>query len=207
MDALRRASLLFATSSPSYPMMAALDALRPWLAETGAAAYRRTAAAVHRLRGSFPALRDGDAPLDPTRLTLCVPDGNGLEGALQSRHIWPEMADRGHVVCILTCADGPEDVARLEGALEELGLAGKGRPASPLSPPPLPERVCSPREALLARTEHIPLARAAGRVAAEQLAPYPPGVPIVAPGERIGEKMLAYLARVGYNKRDTIVLV
>ena len=48
--------------------------------------------------------------------------------------------------------------------------------------------------------------RALGRVAAEQLAPYPPGVPVVAPGEIIDEKVLAYLTQVGYYKWDTIVL-
>ena len=206
LEALRRASLLFATSSPSYPMMAALDALRPWLADLGRERYRRTAEAVRRLRGRFPALRDRDTALDPARLTLCVSDGEGLEAALQERNIWPEMADRDHVVCILTCADGPEEIGRLEAALEALGLAGGERPRSRLAPPPLPERFCSPREALLAPAERIPLARAVGRAAAEQLAPYPPGVPLVTPGEVIGEKVLAYLAQVGYNKRDTYVL-
>ena len=78
--------------------------------------------------------------------------------------------------------------------------------ASPLSPPPLPERACSPREALLGARERIPLGEALGRVAAEQLAPYPPGVPVVAPGEVIGEKVLAYLAEVGYNNENTNVL-
>ena len=206
MEELRQANLLFATSSPSYPMMAALDALRPWLATVGRERYRRTAGAVARLRGRFPALREEDAPLDPARLTLCVPDGAGLEAALQGRNIWPEMADRDHVVCILTCADGPEEIGRLEAALEALGLAGGERPRSRLAPPPLPERFCAPREALLAPAERIPLARAVGRAAAEQLAPYPPGVPLVTPGEVIGEKVLAYLAQVGYNKRDTYVL-
>ena len=52
----------------------------------------------------------------------------------------------------------------------------------------------------------MPLALAKGRIAAVQLAPYPPGVPVVAPGEVIEEKVLAYLTQVGYNKQDTIVL-
>ena len=204
MEELREAGLIFATSSPSYPVMAALDALRPWLAETGTAEYRRVAAETARLRGRFPALNTEG--LDPARLTLCVPDGEALAAALQKRNIWPELSDRGHVVFILTCADTAEDLRRLEAALEELGLAGMAVSASPLSPPPLPERACSPREALLGARERIPLGEALGRVAAEQLAPYPPGVPVVAPGEVIGEKVLAYLAEVGYNNENTNVL-
>lgn len=205
-EQLGEASQIFATSSPSYPMMAALDFLRPWLEQEGAFEYRRVAAAVQRLRARYPALTEQDAPLDPTRLTLCVADGDQTEAALQGQNIWPEMADRGHVVFILTGADTAEDIQRLEVGLDALGLAGMTRPVSPLSPPPLPRRYCSPREAFLAPRERISLAQAQGRVAAEQLAPYPPGVPVAAPGEVIEEKVLAYLTQVGYNKRDTIVL-
>lgn len=203
---LGEASQIFATSSPSYPMMAALDLLRPWLEQEGKNRYRQVAAAVGRLRSKYPALTGRDAPLDPTRLTLCVADGNQVEAALQRQNIWPEMADRGHVVLILTGADTEEDLRRLEVGLDALGLAEMKRPVSPLSPPPLPRRFCAPREAFLAPRERIPLSQAQGRIAAEQLAPYPPGVPVAAPGEVIEEKVLAYLAEVGYNKRDTIVL-
>lgn len=206
MDALRDASQMFATSSPSYPMMAALDVLRPWLMQEGKQRYQQTAQAVQRLRTQFPSLTTEDAPLDPTRLTLCVADGYQVERGLQRQNIWPEMADSGHVVLILTGSDTPGDIARLEKGLRQLSLGGKTRPISPLSPPPIPTQVCTPREALLAPSEKVPLSDAFGRVAARQLAPYPPGVPVVAPGEVMEEKVLAYLAQVGYNKRDTIVL-
>ena len=205
-DQLGEASQIFATSSPSYPMMAALDFLRPWLEQEGKIKYRQVAKAVRRLRTRYPALTERDAPLDPTRLTLCVANGYRTEAALQRQNIWPEMADRSHVVLILTGADTEEDIQRLEAELDALGLAGLKRPVSPLPSPPLPRRHCSPREAFLAPWERVPLVQAQGRVAAEQLAPYPPGVPIVAPGEIIEEKVLAYLTQVGYNKRDTIVL-
>ena len=46
----------------------------------------------------------------------------------------------------------------------------------------------------------------AGRVAACQLAPYPPGVPVVAPGERIGKKELSYLQEIGYNSQEVWVV-
>lgn len=206
MDQLGEASQIFATSSPSYPMMAALDFLRPWLEQEGISDYRRVAEAVQRLRAHYPSLTEQDAPLDPTRLTLCVADGDGTEAALQRQNIWPEMADRGHVVFILTGSDTEEDLQRLESGLDALGLAEQKRPVSSLSSPPIPRRYCSPREAFLAPRERVPMNRTLGRVAAEQLAPYPPGVPVVAPGEIIDEKVLAYLTQVGYNKRDTIVL-
>lgn len=206
MDALRGASQLFATTSPSYPMMAALDCLRPWLEREGKQRYRRAAERVQVLRGRYPSLTDGDAPLDPTRLTLCVADGNQIEQDLQGQNIWPEMADRGHVVFILTGSDTPLDFRRLETGLDASGLSGQTRPLSHLSPPPAPRQVCLPREALLAPPVSVKLTDALGRVAAEQLAPYPPGVPVVAPGERIDKKMLAYLKQVGYNKNNISVI-
>ena len=54
--------------------------------------------------------------------------------------------------------------------------------------------------------ETLPLEGCLGRVAAGQLAPYPPGVPVVAPGERIGKKELSYFARIGYNNPSVAVV-
>ena len=61
------------------------------------------------------------------------------------------------------------------------------------------------RQALFAPVERLPLQDCLGRVAAGQLAPYPPGVPVVAPGERIGKKELAYFRQIGYNNREVTV--
>ena len=94
-------------------------------------------------------------------LTLTSPDGFAMADALRERGIYPEMADRGHVVCICTCADGPQELARLEEGLE--GTGGLG-PCAPTPPPPevpeaggsgglrggdrgLPDRALPPRRA------------------------------------------------------------
>ena len=73
-----------------------------------------------------------------SRLTLTSPDGFALADALRERGIYPELADRGHVVCICTCADGPQELARLEEGLE--GTGGLGPPAS-RKPPVVASRV------------------------------------------------------------------
>jgi lysine decarboxylase len=207
LEDLQRASLLFATSSPSYAMMAALDCLRPWYQGEGADRYRAAARGVAQLRRDFPSLTPEDAPLDPCRLTLHVPDGEGVNRQLMALGIYPEMADQRHVVCILTDGDDDASFQRLRAGLETLGLAGAPRPQSPAPAlPKLPEQVCSLRAALFSPTEEVPWAQAAGRVAAQALAPYPPGVPVVTPGERIEKKVLAYLAEMGYN-RDSITVL
>ena len=193
---LRRAASLYGSSSPSYPMMAALDLCRAHMLEGGTDAYRRTVEAVAALRRDFPALTPRDVPLDPARLVLCSPNGYAAQAALEERNVWPEMADGGHVVFIPTCADTPEDLARLRRALEGVRLGPC--PGYPPPPPP-PEMVLTPRQALFAPRRSLPLEEAVDLVSAAQVAPYPPGVPVIAPGERVDKKTIAYLKQIGYN--------
>ena len=200
---LRENTALFGTSSPSYPILASLDTAREWLEGPGAGEYGRVARRTAALRCRFPSLFP-PLPLDPTRFTLKVKNGPAFTGQLESRcNIWPEMEDGGHVVFILTACDGEEVLDRLESVLE--GMEEQMGDSAPLPPPPLPERVLSPRQAQFAPAEVLPLERTEGRVCTCQLAPYPPGVPVVAPGERIGKKELAYFRQIGYNNREVTV--
>lgn len=208
---LRRAGSLYGSSSPSYLLMASLDGARAWMEDEGQAGYRAVCALVARLRRSFPSLSDADAPLDGARFVLKSRDGFALQEKLEARGIYPEMADSSHVVFIFTCADGERDFARLEQALKELGV--DDLPITPIWPiggasyPPEADLVLSPREANFSATITVPLRDAEGQIAACQVAPYPPGIPVVAPGERIGKKHLAYLAGIGYNMEQEVQVV
>jgi arginine/lysine/ornithine decarboxylase len=55
------------------------------------------------------------------------------------------------------------------------------------------ETVMRPRDAFFARVEQVPIGEAVGRVAAEMVSPYPPGVPVVTPGERVDQEVVDYL--------------
>ena len=195
-DRVRRTASIFGSSSPSYPMLASMDLARDWLLGEGRWEYRRTACRVFEFRQAFPSLKDG-LSLDPCRLTLKVKDGPAFARALEERGIFPEMEDGGHVVLICTAQDSDGDLYRLEGALVE--LRERLGDCAPIPAPPLPERVSSPRAALFAPGELRTLRDCEGKVSACQIAPYPPGVPVVAPGERITKKELAYLEKIGYN--------
>ncbi len=196
-DRVRQMASVYGSSSPSYPMMASIDLARDYMSgEEGRHAYRRAACRVFALRQKFPSL-GGRLALDPTRFTLKVKDGPSFARALEGQGIFPEMEDGGHVIFIATAQDSDEDFSRLEAVLEALrDRMGEG---PKLPAPPLPERVISPRAALFASSRLQPLEDSQGAVAACQIAPYPPGVPVVAPGERIGKKELAYLKKIGYN--------
>lgn len=196
---VRQLASVYGTSSPSYPMMASMDAARDWMEQWGVHKYRRTAVRVAELRGKFPSLQPGSGlSLDPTRLTLKVKDGPAFARALERRGIFVEMSDGGHVVLICTCHDEDFTFRWLEKALEELRPEMGDCPPLPAPPEP-PEAALTPRRALFAPREAVPLADCAGRVCACQIAPYPPGVPVIAPGERIEKKHLAYLREIGYN--------
>ena len=204
---LRRAAELTGTSSPSFVMMAALDRLRPWLHQEGRGSFRRVAAWCADLRESYPSLPLSGAGLDPCRLVLQVEDGRKLAGRLEEMGIYVEMADSFHLVCILTAADGERDILRFKRALNFLGLKGRAPFLPDLEAPPLPRSVLTPRQARFAPAARGRLALAEGKVAAQAIAPYPPGVPVAAPGEVLDEKILAYLYKLCYDKNSAVLTV
>lgn len=145
---------------------------------------------------------------DPLRLTVRFTHTRGetaAEWMERERGVVAEMADDRFVVFILTAADTPSDLDRLERAIVDCAkhFATHPDPDAPPAPessaPPTPERVTDMRTALFSPAETIPLADAVDRVAAEILAPYPPGVPVVAPGEKITQKALSFLGTKWYN--------
>lgn len=200
---VRRTASLYGSSSPSYPMMASLDLARDWMEGEGKREYGRVVERVTALRRRFPSLGEG-LHCDPTRLTVRVKNGPAFSRMLEAQGIYPEMEDGGHVVFICTGSDRDEVLDRLEGAL--ILLEGEMGACAPLPAPPLPRRVLSPRQALFSPVQTLALEACEGRVSACQLAPYPPGVPVVAPGEVISKKELSYLKEIGYNKTQVQVV-
>ena len=91
------------------------------------------------------------------------------------------------------CAGGGAEGAPLDG----LRACKAGVGADWLPPPAPPERAVPLREAFFAPSEAVPLERAAGRVSAVPAGPYPPGVALVTPGERVTEELAAYLRALG----------
>ena len=203
-DLIRLRASLYGTSSPSYPLMASVDGARQWMEEEGEALYRQAADRVALIRKKVPSLGKG-LSLDPTRLTVNVKDGPSFARTLESMGVYPEMEDGGHVVFICTAQDLTHNFDRLEKALEQ--LREEMGPCPPLPPPPLPNRVLSVREALFTSSILCPLEECEGKISACQIAPYPPGVPVVAPGERITKKELAYFRQIGYNVKLEVRIV
>jgi arginine/lysine/ornithine decarboxylase len=207
------------TTSPLLPILASLDATRQQMARNGTDLLDRTlhlAAIARRRLRALPGLDLLDAAAlglpasrhDPTRLVIDVHrlglTGMAAEQILRTRFaIAPEMSDLRGVVCLITIGDTPASIARLVAAFTALALEDRGPILHPTDAPRsagevmLPgEQALTPREAFFADSRAVPLASAIGEAAAELVVPYPPGVPLLAPGEVISAAKVEYLHEV-----------
>jgi lysine decarboxylase len=200
-DRLERAFEATHTTSPSGSILASIDAARALLARSGEELHGKlldtVAAARDRIR-QVPGLdvlhgpfADGTV-VDPEKLVVLLA-GTGAYGRLVEADLLAagmpvEMADRDVVVAMLSVADDADAVARLA---EELVTSVERHRGTPRDAVPSAawavtgHTVLSPREAYFAPHETLPAESAIGRVCAELVAPYPPGIPVLAPGEEV----------------------
>ena len=170
-----------------------------------------------RCLGAADCQTPGASGLDRTKVTVDV-TGLGLTGPEAEawlRHneackIQCELSDARNVLFLVTYADTEETVGKLIEALRALvrerqdrGAASAGvrtldgssvDAAAGLPPlPPVPETAADPRTAFFAPKERVTFETAAGRIAAEQVMFYPPGIPILVPGDRVTEDAIHYI--------------
>ncbi len=211
---------LVQSTSPNYILMASLDVARMQLATEGRELVERAVdlatwvrAEINRIPGLYCFGADkigmpGVYSLDPTKVTVTV-KGLGLRGAEAERilrheyGVQVELSDMYNVLFLITLGDGEAEAQAMVTALQKLAAnhAGKNdfsvvEDAYSMAFPTVPEQVLSPREALFGHTKTIPFKQAAGRVCAEIITFYPPGIPLLCPGERISEEAIAYCQRL-----------
>ena len=202
-DRARSILRLTQTSSPSYLLMSSLDSARAWMDNNGAAALDRLIGMLPRELpvGLYDPRVGGGYAYDPTRIVFDV-NVLGLTGFDASRQLAGmgvdiEAADDRRIILIATVADEPEDFARLSHALVNLRPAYSSKHAAfPPMPNILPETACTLREAAFAKRISVPLSDSAGRVASETFGAYPPGSPIVMPGEIIPGEAVEWMQRM-----------
>ena len=127
---------------------------------------------------------------DPVKVVLRAnqlgASGVGIEKAIGASGVRVEMADRDTVVFLATLADTAQDFTRLASilipVLKELASTAR-ETATALSWSVIPQKGISMRDAYFAKTEMVSATEALGRISADLIAPYPPGVAVVAPGE------------------------
>jgi len=193
-----------ATTSPAGAILASTDAARALLERDGARLLGEAVAAVAAARDR---LRDVDGLLvldgpdvDPLKLTLVLPgtgaDGNDVERDLLAAGLPVESADRDVIVGVASLADNRRTLDGFADALTGSIERHRGSPRNVVGSVAYrvdPVTVLPPRQAFFADSRAVPVDRALGRISAELIAPYPPGIPVLAPGEEITAQVLAAL--------------
>tara|TARA_B100000315_G_scaffold80911_1_gene74182 strand:+ start:4641 stop:6137 length:1497 start_codon:yes stop_codon:yes gene_type:complete len=213
LDRLAQTLRLLQTTSPSYILMASLDLARMQMATEGekllGTAIYLAEDARERIN-QIPGLQcfgHKDHPyLDVTKLTIQVRD-LGLTGFQVSQklntqyRVQAEMADPFHVLVIISIGDRKNDLDRLVDALQHIAADSMQSTsdhlvANPGIPPVPGQRVLTPREAFLADHHPLPLCEATGKISAEVITIYPPGIALLVPGEVITSETIKYICRL-----------
>ena len=199
------------TTSASYLLLSSLDISRRNLAlrgrETFAQVVRLAEYAreeINRIGGYYAYSRelcDGDSiyDFDVTKLSVNTLD-IGLAGIevydllRDDYNIQIEFGDLGNILAYLSIGDRPRDIERLVGALADIErLYKKDRTGMLTGEYIAPKVAVSPQKAFYSQKESLPIEETAGRISGEFVMCYPPGIPILAPGERITRDILEYI--------------
>jgi arginine decarboxylase len=209
---------LFESTSPSGPILATIDSSRRQFALHGtelvsrmlrlARAARETLSTIGGIRVMGREVLRGDARfgLDETKVLFDI-SALGVTGYMAEdwmtaeQNIALELSDENHLMAVVTVGNDEQDLQKLITAVRAMADWARREGASKtLRAEPMPGRtaltsdmVMLPAEAFFGPTEHVPLRQAAGRIAAEMVSPYPPGIPRLIPGERISQSQVAFL--------------
>ncbi|OBH94163.1 aminotransferase class I/II-fold pyridoxal phosphate-dependent enzyme [Mycobacterium scrofulaceum] len=226
-DRLSACADLLMTTSPNVLVYAAMDGWRRQMVQRGHELLGNAMDLACQLRQDIESIPDvkvlddellgvqASHDLDRMQVLMDV-SATGTSG--YQAHDWLRehaqidtgMSDHRRILATLSMADDKETASRLTEALAAWRKAADDFDPAPPIDLPSPEQlqletVCLPRDAFFGRVEQVPTAEAAGRVAAEQCTPYPPGIPAVVPGERLNDAVLDYLCsgvRAGMNVPD-----
>ena len=206
---------LLMTTSPNAILYSAIDGWRRQMVQHGTELLGKALALAGRLRRDIEALpgihvledellaAESSHDLDRMQILMDL-SGLGISGyqgadwLREHRQLDVGLSDHRRIMATLSMADDDASAQRLMDALKALIDAAPTLPAPPTVALPSPkdlelETVMLPRDAFFGPTEDVPARDAVGRVGAEQITPYPPGIPVIVPGERINAAVVDYL--------------
>ncbi|MFF2028706.1 aminotransferase class I/II-fold pyridoxal phosphate-dependent enzyme [Arthrobacter sp. NPDC058192] len=206
---------LLMTTSPNAILYSAIDGWRRQMVQQGTDLLGKALALAGRLRRDIDGLPGihvledellaAESSHDLDRLQILMDlTGLGISGyqgadwLREHRQLDVGLSDHRRIMATLSMADDEASAQRLMEALKALTEAAPSLPTPAPVALPSPkelelETVVLPRDAFFGPVEDVPAREAVGRVAAEQITPYPPGIPVIVPGERINAAVVDYL--------------
>ena len=197
-DKARQVMRLLQTTSPNNLLLASLDLARLQVGQVS-----RAVDLSEKIRAeikTFNSIKNFD--LDLTKITVNVEDLNltGYEAEKILREklfVQCEMSDLSNLLFIISYADTEETISKLLAALKKLSAYKKisaekifvENPARKISIAKI-----SPREIFFTESEYIEIKKSVGRICAEEITIYPPGIPIINIGEEITADVIEYIA-------------
>ncbi len=213
---------ILTTTSPSYILMSSIDMARRQMALEGRRLLARALRLARKAREEINDIEGlrcfgreviglaGIHDLDETKLTVAVGGlgmtGYEVAGILNRKfNIQVEYADLFSVFLLVSFGNTEYEIRKLRDSFRYVALRAAGRrkkaQAYRWSLPAFQARpAMNPRRALFSDTLRVPFAKAVGRISAESVAPYPPGIPLIVPGERITKEVaeaLLYVKNAG----------
>jgi arginine decarboxylase len=204
---------MLTTTSTSYLLLSSLDTARKQLALHGQELATKTIELANWTREQINAIdglycfgdeilgEEATYAMDPTKITIHVRKlgitGYEVENWLRDNYaIEVELSDMYNILCLITPGDQLETVTTLIQALKQ--LSDEHHDILPeqqlvVKIPEIPQLSLSPRDAFYGDTELIPFTESAGRIIAEFIYVYPPGIPILLPGEVISQENINYI--------------
>ena len=205
---VKEAQSVLQTTSPSLVFFGVLDEVRRILALQGCDLMGQTlelaySCKKHLARIPGVELLPSHLQADPTKIVFTLRDlgltGIEVEEILRKDYnIQVELSDYYNVLALVTVGDTVTSISKLVEAIQDLAsrrthLGGHKLPHYRLEVPHLPPSRLNLRDAFFQEKEEIPLAKAIGRVSGTFLTPYPPGVPVIVPGEEFTWEIVEYL--------------
>ena len=210
-DAVKQVINLTYTTSASYVLMASIDVARKQLATQGADMLenalelaRWAREEINNIDGLYAFGKElvgtpGCYDFDETKLSIHVRKlgytGYEIEKILRTEYnIQIELSDLYNILAVVTIGDTKEDLQALINALKDITSRTNSKEVKNATRiPHHPKLIVSPRDAFYSNKKSVKLEDAVGEISAEMIMAYPPGIPVICPGEKITKDIVDYV--------------
>lgn len=207
-EAIEYALDIFETSSPSYPLLVSIEKCCDFIEENGPGIFDEYSKNIEEFRRSVRCLKklevtdysgkNGIYDFDKGKIVIsCLHTGmSGFALADKLRrdyHIEPEMSAPQYAICMTSVCDSAENFSRLAEALIDIDSSANESESLNIPVYPAAVKIMSVTKAQRNKHKRLSFMLASGRISAEYLWAYPPGIPVIVPGELISDDVVKYI--------------